>query len=116
MSHLGLGGVKTQASAARVEYLEGIARRESQIMLRPSGATPGWRIVFFTFCRCMSFHTGSVKLRKSHSTAVPQKADVVLTAANGSFVPIAAVSRCKNYVCKSQTYSITSSARARMFG
>ena len=32
-----------------------------------------------------------VKLRKSHnehfSTAVPQKADVVLTAANGSFVP-----------------------------
>ena len=32
-----------------------------------------------------------VKMRKSHSehfsTAVPQKADVVLTAANGSFVP-----------------------------
>ena len=60
-------------------------------MLRPSGATPGWRIVFFTFRRCMSFHTGSVKMRKSHSehfsTAVPQKADVVLNAANGSFVP-----------------------------
>ena len=67
MSAPGLGGVKTQASAARVEYLEGIARRESQIMLRPSGATPGWRIVFFTFRRCMSFHTGSVKMRKSHS-------------------------------------------------
>jgi hypothetical protein len=33
-----------------------------------------------------------VKMRKSHSehfsTAVPQKADVVLNAANGSFVPI----------------------------
>jgi hypothetical protein len=33
-----------------------------------------------------------VEMRKSHtehfSTAVPQKADVVLTAANGSFVPI----------------------------
>ena len=32
-----------------------------------------------------------VKMRKSHSehfsTAVPQKADVVLNAANGSFVP-----------------------------
>jgi hypothetical protein len=58
MSHLGLGGVKTRASAARVEYLGGIARRESQIMLRPCGATPDWRIVFFTFRRCMSFHTG----------------------------------------------------------
>jgi hypothetical protein len=40
MSHVGLGGVKTRASAARVEYLGGIARRESQIMLRPCGATP----------------------------------------------------------------------------
>ena len=29
----------------------GIARRESQIMLRPCGATPDWRIVFFTFRR-----------------------------------------------------------------
>ena len=41
-----------------------------------------------------------VKIRKSHSehfsTAVSQKADVVLAAANGSFVPIAAVSRCSN--------------------
>jgi hypothetical protein len=30
MSALGLGGVKTRASAARVEYLGGIARRESR--------------------------------------------------------------------------------------
>ena len=29
MSQLGLGGVKTRAAAARVEYLGGIARRES---------------------------------------------------------------------------------------
>jgi hypothetical protein len=61
MSESGLGGVKTRASAARVEYLGGIARRECQIMLRPCGATPDWRIVFFTFRRCMSFHTGWVK-------------------------------------------------------
>ena len=46
-------------------------------------------------------------MRKSHgehfSTAVPQKADVVLNAANGSFVPIAAVSRCSNVGCRTQT-------------
>jgi hypothetical protein len=38
-----------------------------------------------------AYVSSGVKLRKSHSehfsTAVPQKADVVLTAANGSFVP-----------------------------
>jgi hypothetical protein len=27
---------------------------------------PYWRIVFSTICGCMSFHTGSVKLRKAH--------------------------------------------------
>jgi hypothetical protein len=36
-----------------------------------------------------------VKMRKSHSehfsTAVPQKTDVVLTAADGSFVPVPAI-------------------------
>jgi hypothetical protein len=36
-----------------------------------------------------------------------READVVLTAANGSFVPKAAVSRCS----EEQSYSITSSAR-----
>jgi hypothetical protein len=34
MSALGLGRVKTQARVACVENLEGIAHRESQIMLR----------------------------------------------------------------------------------
>ena len=48
-------------------------------------------------------HLDSTKMRKSHgehfSTAVPQKADVVLNAANGSFVPKPAVSRCSNMSC-----------------
>ena len=39
-------------------------------------------------------------MRKSHSehfsTAVPQKADVVLNAANGSFVPIAVLAGIQN--------------------
>ena len=51
-------------------------------------------------------------MRKSHSehfsTAVPQKADVVLNSANGSFVPKAAVSNRS----KQHLYSITSSAAA----
>jgi hypothetical protein len=34
MTGLGLGRVKTQAAAACVEYLGGIAHRESQILLR----------------------------------------------------------------------------------
>jgi hypothetical protein len=53
--------VKTQASAARVEYLRGIARRESQIMLRHTARYPCWRIVFSTFRRCMSFYTARVR-------------------------------------------------------
>jgi hypothetical protein len=60
MSGPGLGRVKTQASAARVEHLGAIARRESQIMLRPYGAMPCLRIVFSTFRRCMSFYTARV--------------------------------------------------------
>jgi hypothetical protein len=38
MSELGLGCVKTQAPAACVEYLGGIAYRESQILLRLDAA------------------------------------------------------------------------------
>ena len=55
-------------------------------------------------------------MRKSHSehfsTAVPQKADVVLNSANGSFVPTTAVSGCNNGCTRRASYSITSSARA----
>jgi hypothetical protein len=57
---VGLGRVKTPAPAAGVEYLGGIASRESQIMLCPYGAIPRWRIVFSTFFRCMSFYTARV--------------------------------------------------------
>jgi hypothetical protein len=57
MSGLGLGCVKTPAPAARVEESRGIARRGSQILLRTHSSMPCGRIVFYTFCQWMSFHT-----------------------------------------------------------
>ena len=48
MSESGLGRVKTQAPATCVEYLGGIAYRESQILLRTYRSTQRGRILFFT--------------------------------------------------------------------
>jgi hypothetical protein len=47
------------------------------------------------------------------TSALPPKADVEWPSPNVRFVPKAAVSRCSTRVRKSQSYSITSSARAR---
>src|ERR1700682_4143859 len=60
MSAMGLGRVKTPTPAARVENLGAIAHHESQIILRTNGSISRKRIIFFTFFRCMSFHTAWV--------------------------------------------------------
>ena len=52
--------VKTPTLAARVEYPGTIAYHESQIILRTNVSVPRKRIIFSTFFRCMSFHTGWV--------------------------------------------------------
>src|SRR5262245_29390549 len=46
----------------RVEISPGNCIPESQIILHTRGSMPCWRIVFSTFCGCMSFYTGSVKI------------------------------------------------------
>jgi hypothetical protein len=66
MSGWGLGCAKTPAVAPHVEISPGNCIPESQIILHTRGSMPCWRIVFSTFCGCMSFYTGSVKLRKAH--------------------------------------------------
>src|SRR5262245_40648986 len=60
MSQLGLGCAKTLAVAPHVEISPGNCIPESQIILHTRGSMPCWRIVFSTFCGCMSFYTGSV--------------------------------------------------------
>jgi hypothetical protein len=66
---------------------------------------------------CASYKTLSVKMRKSHSehfsTAVPQKADVVLTAANGSFVAMKRREQVqRNCQCASTSRQKTHQAKA----
>src|SRR5262245_22004372 len=61
MSLVGLGCAKTPAVAPHVEISPGNCIPESQIILHTRGSMPCWRIVFSTFCGCMSFYTGSVK-------------------------------------------------------
>src|SRR5262245_29607675 len=61
MSAWGLGCAKTPAVAPHVEISPDNCIPESQIILHSRGSTPCWRIVFSTFCGCMSFYTGSVK-------------------------------------------------------
>src|SRR5262245_11628728 len=60
MSQLGLGCAKTPAVAPRVEISAGNCIPESQIILHTPSSMRCWRIVFSTFCGCMSFYTGSV--------------------------------------------------------
>src|SRR5262245_44464883 len=60
MSVWGLGCAKTLAVAPHVEISPGNCIPESQIILHTRGSMPCWRIVFSTFCGCMSFYTGSV--------------------------------------------------------
>src|SRR5262245_7356679 len=60
MSGLGLGCAKTLAVTPHVEISPGKCSPESQIILHTRGSMPCWRIVFSTFCVCMSFYTGSV--------------------------------------------------------
>src|SRR5262245_39264478 len=62
MSQSGLGCAKTLAVAPHVEISPGNCIPESQIILHTRGSMPCWRIVFSTFCGCMSFYTGSVRL------------------------------------------------------
>src|SRR5262245_10664841 len=68
MSALGLGCAKTSAVAPHVETSPGNCIPESQIILHTRGSMLCWRIVFSTFCKCMSFYTGSVKLGLRRST------------------------------------------------
>jgi hypothetical protein len=65
LSALGLGRVKTPASAARIEASRKKLAYQSGIMLRTDGSTPCWRILFSTLRRCMSFHTARVKTRSA---------------------------------------------------
>src|SRR5262245_4372950 len=67
MSAQGLGCAKTPAVAPHVEISPGNCIPESQIILHTRGSMPCWRIVFSTFYGCMSFYTGSVKMRKPRS-------------------------------------------------
>ena len=60
MSLVGLGCAKTPAVAPHVEISAGNCIPESQIILHTPSSMPCWRIVFSTFCGCMSFYTGSV--------------------------------------------------------
>lgn len=59
----GLGCAKTPAVAPHVEISPGNCIPESQIILHTRGSMTCWRIVFSTFCGCMSFYIGSVKSR-----------------------------------------------------
>src|SRR5262245_59146638 len=65
MSPSGLGCAKTLAVAPHVEISPGNCIPESQIILHTRGSMPCWRIVFSTFCGCMSFYTGSVRVGHS---------------------------------------------------
>src|SRR5260221_5937382 len=56
----GLGCAKTPAVAPHVEISPSNCIPESQIILHTRGSMPCWRIVFSTFCGCMSFHTARV--------------------------------------------------------
>src|SRR6266540_5977087 len=62
MSPLGLGCAKTPAVAPHVEISPNNCIAESQIILHTRGSMPCWRIVFSTFCGCMSFYTARVIL------------------------------------------------------
>jgi hypothetical protein len=62
MSQMGLGCAKTPAVAPHVEISPSNCIPESQIILHTRGSMPCWRIVFSTFCGCMSFYTARVKL------------------------------------------------------
>src|SRR5262245_17422684 len=66
---LGLGCVKTPAVAPHVEISPGNCIPESQIILHSRGLVSCWRIVFSTFCGCMSFYTGSVKVGRGAHVA-----------------------------------------------
>jgi len=69
-AELGLGRVKTSALVASVEHFREIAPYQSQTVLRTHGQIPSRRIVFSTFCGCMSFYTARVK---TGSALVQQK-------------------------------------------
>src|SRR6266581_3855261 len=56
----GLGCAKTPAVAPHVEISPSNCIPESQIILHTRGSMPCWRIVFSTFCGCMSFYTARV--------------------------------------------------------
>src|SRR6266508_3297740 len=60
MSQMGLGCAKTPAVAPHVEISPNNCIAESQIILHTRGSMPCWRIVFSTFCGCMSFYTARV--------------------------------------------------------
>jgi hypothetical protein len=71
MAATGLGCAKTPAVAPHVEISPGNCIPESQIILHTRGSMPCWRIVFSTFCGCMSFYTGSViRDRRSRSRTI----------------------------------------------
>src|SRR5262245_16570841 len=69
MSGPGLGCAKTPAVAPHVEISPRNCVPESQIILHTRGSMPCWRIVFSTFCGCMSFYTGSVRVGHSAMSA-----------------------------------------------
>ena len=76
---LGLGYVKIRAVAARVVYLGGIARRESQIMLRPFPHDNGLENCIFHIPPMYELSPGSIateaakvrRARMSASASIP---------------------------------------------
>ena len=91
MSLVGLGCAKTPAVAPHVEISPGNCIPESQIILHTRGSMPCWRIVFSTFCGCMSFYTRSVKPGHRRDvrrmTALAPKADFDLRSCDVADVP-----------------------------
>src|SRR6202011_741730 len=55
------------AVSARVEKSRSDCASMSQIILRTDRSMQCGRIVFYTFCRCMSFHTARVKTGNAQS-------------------------------------------------
>jgi hypothetical protein len=110
MSESGLGCAKTPAVAPHVEISPGNCIPESQIILHTRGSMPCWRIVFSTFCGCMSFYTGSVKSRKARSehirSGLPSRSDIAAAFRHFRKVPCVDGSGLARRIVTSQAWSV----------
>jgi hypothetical protein len=118
MSESGLGCAKTPAVAPHVEISPGNCIPESQIILHTRGSMPCWRIVFSTFCGCMSFYTGSVKSRKARSehirSGLPSRSDIAAAFRHFRKVPCVDGSGLARRIVTSQAWSVQPCVRPHM--